>query len=105
MTPASAWTEGIGSLAAICTTIAFVPQLVRVWRRRSADDISLSMFLLFSTGEALWLTYGLRIRSAPVIAANVVTLALALVILVLKLRFGMSKAVQPERGESGKIEV
>ncbi len=80
-------TESIGSVAAICTTISFVPQLVRVWRRRSADDISLVMFLLFSFGVALWLIYGLLIGSGPMIAANTVTLTLALAILILKLRF------------------
>ena len=80
-------TDGIGSVAAVCTTVAFLPQLIRVWRRKSADDISLSMFLLFSAGVALWLVYGLRIASFPVVAANAATLALALAILALKLRY------------------
>jgi MtN3 and saliva related transmembrane protein len=85
---AARWlTEAVGNTAAICTTVSFVPQLVRVWRRKSAEDISLSMFLLFSSGVALWLAYGLLIGSFPVIAANTVTLALALAILVLKLRY------------------
>ena len=82
---ASWLTEGIGNTAAVCTTVSFVPQLIRVWRRKSADDISLIMFLLFSTGVALWLVYGLLIGSFPIAAANTVTLALALAILVLKL--------------------
>jgi MtN3 and saliva related transmembrane protein len=79
--------DGIGSLAALCTTISFLPQLIRVWRRKSASDISLTMFLLFSFGLACWLIYGIGIGSVPVIAANVVTLALALAILALKLRY------------------
>ena len=84
----SRWTmNGIGSVAAICTTVSFLPQLVRVWQRKSARDISLSMFLLFSFGVACWLVYGLGIGSAPIIAANAVTLALALAILTLKLRY------------------
>jgi MtN3 and saliva related transmembrane protein len=87
MSAAGWFTESIGNTAAICTTVSFVPQLVRVWRRKSAEDISLSMFLLFSAGVALWLAYGLRIGSFPVIAANTVTLALALAILVLKLMY------------------
>ena len=86
-TSASWLTEGIGNTAAVCTTVSFVPQLIRVWRRKSADDISLIMFLLFSTGVALWLVYGLLIGSFPIAAANTVTLALALAILVLKLRY------------------
>lgn len=76
-----------GSAAAFLTTLSFVPQLVRVWRRKSAKDISLVMFLLFSLGVFLWLVYGLGIGSAPIVAANAVTLALALAILALKLRY------------------
>ncbi len=76
-----------GYLAAVLTTISFVPQLVRVWRLRSARDISLSMFLVFSLGVFLWLIYGISLHSAPIILANAMTLALSLTILVLKLRF------------------
>jgi MtN3 and saliva related transmembrane protein len=79
--------DGIGSTAAICTTLSFLPQLIRVWRSKSAGDISLTMFLLFSFGVACWLVYGVGIGSAPVIAANAATLALALAILSLKLRY------------------
>jgi MtN3 and saliva related transmembrane protein len=79
--------DWIGSTAAVCTTISFLPQLIHVWRRKSARDISLSMFLLFSFGVACWLLYGIGIGSGPIVAANAVTLALALAILTLKLRF------------------
>ena len=79
--------NSVGSVAAFCTTLSFLPQLIRVWQRKSARDISLTMFLLFSFGVACWLVYGLGIGSAPVTAANAVTLALALAILVLKLRY------------------
>ena len=77
----------VGSIAAFCTTVAFVPQLVRVWRLKSARDISLNMFLIFSLGELLWFVYGLLIHSAPVILANALTLLLAVAILVLKVRY------------------
>ena len=77
----------IGSVAATCTTISFLPQLIRVWRRKSARDISLTMFLLFSFGVTCWLVYGIGIGSGPITAANAVTLALALAILILKLRY------------------
>lgn len=79
--------EAIGNLAAICTTVSFVPQLVRVYRRKSATDISLGMFLFFSLGVLLWLLYGFMIQSQPVIAANTATLVLSLAILVLKLYY------------------
>jgi MtN3 and saliva related transmembrane protein len=79
--------DWIGSTAAVCTTLSFVPQLIRVWRRKSARDISLSMFLLFSFGVGSWLVYGVGIGSRPIIAANAVTLVLALSILALKLKY------------------
>jgi MtN3 and saliva related transmembrane protein len=79
--------NAIGLVAAVCTTISFVPQLIRVWRLRSAREISLSMFLVFSLGTFLWLLYGIFIRSLPVILANAVTLALSLAILALSLKF------------------
>lgn len=77
----------IGYVAATCTTLSFLPQLIRVLRLRSAREISLGMFLIFSVGTALWLTYGVLVRSKPVIAANAVTFVLAISILALKLRF------------------
>jgi len=83
----SAWVEWTGFLAAFCTTTAFVPQLVRVLRLKSAREISLKTFLLFSVGVFLWLVYGIYTGSKPVIASNVVTLGLSLSILYFKLKF------------------
>ncbi len=77
----------IGYVAAACTTLSFLPQLIRVLRLRSAREISLGMFLIFSVGTALWLTYGLLSHSKPIIAVNAVTFVLSISILVLKLRF------------------
>ena len=77
----------LGLLAATLTTIAFVPQVVRAWRTRSTHDISLPMFLILAAGIMLWLVYGLLISDLPLIAANLVTLLLVLVILVFKLRY------------------
>jgi MtN3 and saliva related transmembrane protein len=79
--------EVLGFIAAFCTTAAFVPQLVRVLRLRSARDVSLPTFLMFSVGVFLWLLYGLYIGSEPVIVSNGVTLMLSVSILVLKLRY------------------
>ena len=78
----------VGLMAAFCTTIAFAPQAIKTWRTRSTADISLGMFSLMVAGIALWLIYGVMIRDIPLIAANLVTLFLAGVILVLKLRHG-----------------
>jgi MtN3 and saliva related transmembrane protein len=95
--------EWIGSTAAVCTTISFVPQLIRVWQRKNARDISLSMFLLFSFGVGCWLVYG-GIGSRPIIAANAVTLVLALAILALKLKYDAVGAGRRAVSDSSKIK-
>jgi MtN3 and saliva related transmembrane protein len=77
-----------GYAAAICTTSAYIPQVVRVWRTRSTKDISLKMFLVLITGLALWLTYGFLKGEIPIIAANGITLMLAGTILFFKLKHG-----------------
>jgi len=81
-------TELIGYAAAALTTISFLPQVIKVWRTRSARDISLPMYSLFFLGTALWLTYGVAIHSLPVALANAATLILAGGVLVAKVRFG-----------------
>ena len=87
-----AWVERVGFAAAFCTTTAFVPQLIRVYRLKSARDISLPTFLLFSVGVFLWLIYGLYTGSKPVIASNAVTIGLSLSILFLKLKYDRTAA-------------
>lgn len=77
----------LGLGAGTLTTVAFVPQVLKTWRSKSGNDISLGMFLLFSTGVLLWLIYGILIDALPVILANAVTLVLSLTVLVLKLRY------------------
>ena len=77
----------IGSVAAVCTTGAFVPQVVRVWRLKSAGEISLTTFLVFALGTFVWLIYGLLLGSIPIILANAITLVLALTIVFLKLNY------------------
>ncbi|CAN0578840.1 unnamed protein product [Laminaria digitata] len=76
----------IGGVAAVLTTIAFLPQVIKSWRSRSTQDVSLGMFLILNTGIVLWLIYGLILESRPLIYANTVTLILTGTILVLKLR-------------------
>jgi len=79
--------EAIGFAAAACTTFAFLPQALRVWRTHSARDISLTMYLVLIAGVCLWIVYGARIHSVPLVAANAVTLLLAGGVLAGKLRF------------------
>jgi len=80
-------TELIGYVAAALTTLAFVPQVLHIWRLRAAQGISLGMYATFTGGVALWLVYGLLLGAWPLIVANAVTLALSLSILALKIRF------------------
>jgi MtN3 and saliva related transmembrane protein len=77
----------IGFIAGALTTVAFLPQLQRTWRTRSAEDVSLAMLLTFTTGVLLWLVYGILLQSWPIVATNVVTFLLTAAILLLKLKF------------------
>jgi MtN3 and saliva related transmembrane protein len=87
LAPSINWVEIIGFAAAAGTTFSLVPQLLRIWQRRSADDISVGMYTVFSAGVILWLVYGLLHRSWPIILANTITLLLSLGILALKFKF------------------
>lgn len=78
----------IGSASAVCTTGAFVPQVVRVARLRRAQEISLTTFVVFSAGTFGWFLYGLLIDSLPIIVANVVTCALSLAMVLVRVRYG-----------------
>lgn len=80
-------TDLLGLLAGTLTTCSFLPQVIKTWRSRSAADISLIMFSVFSAGVLIWLIYGFMIDAAPVIIANAVTLVFALAILIMKIRF------------------
>ena len=79
--------DTLGLAAGFLTTIAFVPQVLKIWRSGSARDISLPMYLVFTIGVALWLLYGVLTDALPVILANVVTLVLACAVILMKLRF------------------
>lgn len=78
----------LGFAAGLLTTIAFIPQLVRILRTRSARDISLPAFSTFTLGVALWTVYGVAVQQPPIILWNLVTLILSAAILVMKIRFG-----------------
>jgi MtN3 and saliva related transmembrane protein len=75
----------IGYMAALLTTVSFVPQVFKIYRSKSAKDVSLYMFLLFTMGIVLWLIYGLSQKIWPIIIANTVTLVLSLSILIMKM--------------------
>lgn len=84
MTPLA---DSVGYVAGICTTAAFLPQVLKTLRSRSTRDISLGMYTLMGTGTALWLIHGVQLGSAPMVAANSVALLLVGTIVFMKLRY------------------
>ena len=80
----------LGLAAGFLTTIGFVPQLVKGYRTKRMDDVSLVMPMLLSAGMALWLGYGLMIDSLPIIFWNSVAIGLNMGMIVLKLKFSNS---------------
>jgi MtN3 and saliva related transmembrane protein len=77
----------LGLIAGALTTVAFIPQVIKIWKTKHATDISLGMFAIFSCGVLLWLFYGIEIDAVPVIVANAITLGLSLTILYFKIKF------------------
>jgi MtN3 and saliva related transmembrane protein len=77
----------LGLIAGVLTTVAFIPQVIKIWKTKHATDISLGMFAIFSCGVLLWLFYGIEIDALPVIVANAITLGLSLTILFFKIKF------------------
>ncbi len=71
----------IGYAAAVCTTLAFVPQVLKIHRERSAYDISTGMYVVYIAGVGLWLAYGVLVASWPIILANAATICLAMAVL------------------------
>ena len=80
----SGMAQAIGFTAATLTALAFLPQVLKAWSTKSTGDISMAMLVAQGTGVALWIFYGVSIRSVPVILGNVVTLILTLSLLVFK---------------------
>ena len=74
--------ELIGFIAAVCTTFAFLPQAIKVWKTKQTKDLSLRMYTVMFIGICLWFVYGLRINSLSIIIANIVTGFLVFTILV-----------------------
>lgn len=78
----------IGLVAAICTTIAFFPQILLVYRTKQTRDLSLPTFILLTIGIFLWLVYGILLGSLPIILANFITLIGCFYILIMKIKYG-----------------
>lgn len=78
----------VSAIAATLTTAAFVPQAIHIIRYKETRAISLQMYVIFAAGVAFWLLFGLMIWNWPMMIANTITLALALTIISMKLRYG-----------------
>ena len=77
----------IASIAGICTTVSFLPQVIKVYRTRHTKDLSLTMYVIFSCGVFFWVLYGAFVHSRPIIIANSVTFILSVYIMAMKLRY------------------
>ncbi len=84
--------DALGFAAATLTTLAFLPQVIKSWKRRQVDDLSLGMLVALNIGIVLWIAYGLAIAAFPLVVANVVTLVFTAILLGLKI------SVRPRQG-------
>tara|TARA_Y100001978_G_scaffold126015_1_gene112376 strand:- start:687 stop:953 length:267 start_codon:yes stop_codon:yes gene_type:complete len=79
--------EFFGYFAAILTTLAFLPQLIKTLKTKKADDVSLLTLIMFLTGVLSWIIYGYKISSTPILIANITTFVLNFLILIFKITF------------------
>ena len=83
--------EFFGYFAAILTTLAFLPQLIKTLKTKKAEDVSLITLIMFLTGVLSWIVYGYKISSTPILLANLITFILNLLILIFKITFSKNK--------------
>jgi len=81
-----------GYFAAILTTAAFLPQLIKTQKTQKADDVSLTTLIMFIVGVLSWIIYGYKISSTPILIANLITLILNLLILISKIYFSKTSS-------------
>ena len=79
--------EFFGFAAAFLSTVAFLPQVIKTWQIKKAEDVSYALLVTFSSGCFCWVIYGLKTHSRPVLIANLLTLSLNLIILTMKFAF------------------
>lgn len=80
--------EWIGYFAAFFTTIAYIPQAVKVFKEKNTAAISLAMYSMITTGIAAWLVYGILIGSPSLVLCNGISLVAAIAILLMKIKHG-----------------
>ncbi len=77
----------LGIVAGLCTTLSLVPQIIKTYRTRHTEDLSLGMFCLLAVGVAMWGVYGVLINALPIVIANAITFLLCFYIIIMKIRF------------------
>ncbi len=80
------WITAIGLVAAACTSISFLPQVIKTIKTKHTKDISLGMYLILTTGIVLWFSYGILIENLPLIIANAISLLFSATILFYKIK-------------------
>ncbi len=78
----------IGLIAGTCTTISFLPQVIKIIKTKETKDISISMYIVLATGILLWTIYGILTKDFPVILANSISFVLSVIVLILKIKYG-----------------
>lgn len=77
----------LGLAAGTITSITFLPQVIQIWKTKSAKDLSLQMLLLLILGVSMWLTYGILVMDAAIIYTNSMVLTMSLIMLFFKLKY------------------
>ena len=94
----------IGTVAALCTTGAFIPQILKI-RKQGGEDVSVSMLVVYLVGVLLWLAYGLMFHAQAVIWANVVAAVLVGTALLLKVTWKEAVGVDIQRASRLRVAV
>lgn len=79
--------EILGLSAGTITSITFLPQIIHIWKTKSAKDLSLNMLALLIIGVSMWLTYGIFVRDIAIIYTNSMVLIMSLILVYFKFRF------------------
>lgn len=86
------WTQLIGIAAGICTASSLLPQVIKTFKAKKADDVSLVMLLVLLTGVALWIVYGIKREDLPIIVTNSFSLLVNLVMIFLRMKYKNNKS-------------
>lgn len=77
----------VGLVAGICTSTSLIPQLIKTVKTKNAEDVSVFMFIVMLTGNALWIYYGFNKSDLPIVATNFVSLGLNIALIILKFKY------------------